>query len=189
MRRWLGTLCFLLLLELFAVGPLGSVRVARAAIGAAAPAGRAAVRLPGWRDPSAPALFGPALHLALRVAAAPAPPQGTVPTGLPNGTAHSVSLSWTGSTCTGCAIDGYNIFRASSAGGEAGTEALNGATPVTGTSFTDTNVSQAQTYYYVVSAAYTVTGSTTVEQSGFSNEASATVPGASNPTGCTTKAQ
>lgn len=79
---------------------------------------------------------------------------------------HDVTLSWTGSATSG--VTGYNIFRGTTSGGE-GTTPLN-SSPITGTTFTDTNVQAGQTYYYVVTA---VDGST---QSSDSNQASAVVP-------------
>jgi len=111
----------------------------------------------------------------------PAPQTGTVPVGLPNGTAHSTALSWTASVpVSGVTIAGYNVFRSTTSGGEAGASALNGATPIAGTSFTDTSVVAGTTYFYVVAAQ-----STTGNQSGFSNEATDTIPNnPSNPTGC-----
>lgn len=167
MFRWIGTFAFLLAIEFFAFGPLGAVRMAGAVL----------------RSPMKPGVVRAAV-----LSPAP-PPQGTTPTGLASGTPHSVTLTWNASTCTGCTITGYNVYRANATGGEAGTAALNGATPVTGATYTDTAVSSGQTWFYVVAAAYTPTGATDVEQSGFSNEASATIPGATNPTGCNAKAQ
>lgn len=113
----------------------------------------------------------------LMIAADPAPQTGTVPVGLPNGTPHSTALSWNASTST---VAGYNVFRSTITGGEAGTPALNGATVISGTSFTDTSVVPGTTYFYVVSAQ-----AATGNQSGFSNEATDTIPNnPANPTGC-----
>jgi titin len=77
-----------------------------------------------------------------------------------------VTLSWTGSATSG--VTGYNVYRGTTSGGES-TTPLN-SSPVTGTTFRDTNVQAGQTYYYVVTA---VDGST---QSSDSNQASAVVP-------------
>jgi hypothetical protein len=92
----------------------------------------------------------------------------TVPVGQPNGTPHSVSLTCTPSTTSG--VTGYNFYRATTAGGEAGTPALNGATPTSGCAFTDTTVVAGQKYFYV--AAATIGTS----QSAFSGEVSVTIP-------------
>jgi fibronectin type 3 domain-containing protein len=78
----------------------------------------------------------------------------------------SVSLTWTPPTSNGgAAVTGYNVYRGTSAGGESATPIT---TNVTGTSFTDTTVSNGTTYYYKVAA---------VNSAGVSpqsNEASAT---------------
>jgi hypothetical protein len=60
---------------------------------------------------------------------------------------HSVSLSWTASTD---AVDGYQIFRGKTAGGE-------GATPinpalVTGTTYVDTGATPGEEFYVVKSS-------------------------------------
>ena len=82
------------------------------------------------------------------------------------GGSHLVDLSWTASTST---VVGYNIYRGTVSGGPY-TVKLN-ATPVSGTSYTDTAVVAGQAYYYVVTA---------VDSSGvesvYSNQASATIP-------------
>lgn len=90
-----------------------------------------------------------------------------VPTGQPNGTPPSVTLKWTASATASAA---YNVYRATATGQESGTPALNGATPVTATTYVDTTVAAGTTYFYVVSA--TLAG----VQSAFSNEVSAPVP-------------
>jgi hypothetical protein len=79
---------------------------------------------------------------------------------------HAVVLSWDPSA--GSNITGYYVFRATTSGGPFTT--LN-ASPISTTTYTDTNVSVGQTYYYVVTA---VNSSNT--QSGYSNLASGTVP-------------
>jgi len=61
---------------------------------------------------------------------------------------HTVFLSWTASTTTGVT---YNVYRATTSGGYNYTTPLN-ATPISGTSFTDCNVTLGQTYYYVIRA-------------------------------------
>jgi hypothetical protein len=85
------------------------------------------------------------------------------PTGQPAGTPSSVVLNWTASVTAGV---GYNVYRATATGLEAGTPALNGGTPITATTFTDVTVTSGTTYFYVVSS--TLAG----VQSKFSNEIS-----------------
>lgn len=125
-------------------------------------------------------------HAALTLAASPDPQTTGAPVGLPNGTQHSTALSWTpGPVVTGVTIAGYNVFRSTTAGGEAGTTAINGSTPITGTTYTDLSVVPGTTYFYVATAQ-----SSTGNQSGFSNEATTVIPGnPSNPTGCNGKGQ
>lgn len=78
----------------------------------------------------------------------------------------TVTLSWTASTTAGV---NYNIYRGTTSGGPYATKV--NATPVTGTSFTDTTVVSGQTYYYVARA---VDGTGT--ESVNSNQAIAAVP-------------
>ncbi len=81
---------------------------------------------------------------------------------------HDVILAWTPSTTSG--IAGYNVFRGTTSGGESATP-LN-SSPISGATYTDTNVQAGQAYYYMVTAI----GSNDTAQSPDSNEASATVP-------------
>jgi fibronectin type 3 domain-containing protein len=78
---------------------------------------------------------------------------------------HSVTLTWTASTTSG--VTGYNVYRSSTTGGPY-TKLT--ATAVTGTTYTDSSVTAGTTYYYVATA---LVGSS---ESGYSNQASATVP-------------
>ena len=91
----------------------------------------------------------------------------TAPLGLTASAGNgSVSLSWsTPASNGGSAITGYNIYRGTSPGGETTTPV---GTGVTGTSFTDTGLTNGTTYYYTVAA---VNSAGTSPQS---NEASAT---------------
>ena len=126
------------------------------------------------------------IHLEVSMMAVPVPQGGAAPVGLPNGTAHQAVISWTASApVSGVTVAGYNVYRATSAGGEAGTSAINGTTLVTSATFTDTSVTSGTKYFYVVAAQ-----STTGNQSAFSNESSGTVPSnPTNPTGCNTATQ
>ena len=84
-----------------------------------------------------------------------APTVPGAPTGLTaTGANGSVSLSWTAPSSTGgSAITSYDIYRSTTKGGEGGTPY---ATPTgTGTSFTDSAVTNGTTYYYTVAAVNT----------------------------------
>ena len=87
-------------------------------------------------------------------------------TGLPD-----IVLTWTASPSSGTVS--YYIYRGTSAGGE-GTTPLN-STAVSGTAYTDANVTSGTKYYYVV-VAVASNGVTLSPASPPSNEASATVP-------------
>ena len=80
--------------------------------------------------------------------------------------AHYVDLSWTASTSTG--VTGYNVYRGTTSGGPY--TQLNSSL-VAGTTYTDSTVDVGQTYYYVAT-----TVNSSGAQSGYSNQASATVP-------------
>lgn len=80
---------------------------------------------------------------------------------------HYVSLTWNGST----GATGYNVYRGTATNGTAPTNPVKiTPTPITTTSFTDTTVQGGQTYYYVTTAV-NASG-----ESGYSNQASATIP-------------
>ena len=92
------------------------------------------------------------------------------------GTAHSTFFSWTASaSVSGVTVAGYNLYCSATSGGETGTPAVNGATLITGTSYTDLSVTPGTQQFCVVTAA--TAGS--AQQSAFSNEVSFTTP--SNP--------
>jgi hypothetical protein len=78
---------------------------------------------------------------------------------------HSVSLSWTPSTS---AVAGYNTYSSSVSGGPY-TKLTNA--PVSGSSYTDSNVTAGQTYFFVVTAV-----DSSNNESAFSAEVSALVP-------------
>jgi len=81
---------------------------------------------------------------------------------------HDVILAWTDSTTPG--VIGYNVYRGTASGGESSTP-LN-STPINASGYTDGNVADGMTYYYVVTAV----ASNGQTQSPASNEAAATVP-------------
>ncbi len=76
----------------------------------------------------------------------------------------SVTLSWSPSVSAN--IAGYNIYRSSVSGGPY--ELISG--PIAGATFTDTNVTPGQTYYYVLTSV-----SSSGVESGFSGQAAVTV--------------
>jgi hypothetical protein len=78
---------------------------------------------------------------------------------------HSVAITWTASTSV---VTGYNEYRSSVSGGPY--SKLN-ASPVAGTSYTDTTVQASQTYFYVVTSV-----DSNGTESAFSSEVSANVP-------------
>lgn len=78
---------------------------------------------------------------------------------------HSVLLQWTASTTAGVT---YNVFRGTSSGGE-GTSPVN-SSAISGTTYTDTNVTSGQSYFYTVEAVDSGGSSTA------SNEAQANIP-------------
>jgi len=84
---------------------------------------------------------------------ASATPKATVPTAPLGLTASagngSVGLSWSVPASNGGSpVTGYSVYRGTSAGGESGTP----VTTVTGTTFTDTGLTNGTTYYYKVAA-------------------------------------
>jgi hypothetical protein len=81
---------------------------------------------------------------------------------------HDVVLTWTASGTSGVA--GYNVYRGTISGGESSTP-LN-STPISGTSYTDENVTAGALYYYVITAV----ASNNSTQSADSAETSAHVP-------------
>jgi Abnormal spindle-like microcephaly-assoc'd, ASPM-SPD-2-Hydin/Transmembrane protein 131-like N-terminal len=86
---------------------------------------------------------------------------------------HSVSLSWNASTSQN--VVGYNVYRSDQSGGPY--TKINPVLDST-TSYTDTSVVDGDTYYYVTTAV-----NSDNEESGYSNQAQATIP-CSSP-GCT----
>jgi hypothetical protein len=80
--------------------------------------------------------------------------------------AHAAALTWTASTTPNVT---YNVYRATASTGPF-TTPMN-ASPITGTTYTDTTVQAGQTYYYVVTAVIS-----SGQESAYSSPASGTIP-------------
>ena len=80
---------------------------------------------------------------------------------------HSVLLSWTASNSPN--VDGYYIYRSNTSGGPY-TQLNSSLNP--GTSYTDSTVANGSTYYYVTTAV-----NSSSQQSSYSNETKAVIPG------------
>ena len=78
---------------------------------------------------------------------------------------HSVALQWQGS---GSGVSGYYVYRGTASGGPY--TKLNGAMD-SGTTYTDSGVNSATTYYYVVTAV-----ATDGTESVYSNQVDAVIP-------------
>jgi hypothetical protein len=101
----------------------------------------AAVNAVGTSAPS-----GEASATPQAVTTAPSAPQGLTATGGNT----SVGLSWSVPASNGGSpVTGYNIYRGTTPGGESATPLTTG---ITGTSFTDTGLTNGTTYYYTVAA-------------------------------------
>jgi Abnormal spindle-like microcephaly-assoc'd, ASPM-SPD-2-Hydin/Protein of unknown function (DUF1573) len=79
---------------------------------------------------------------------------------------HVVTLNWQASTTSG--VTGYYVFRSSVSGGP---YAQIVGSPVSGTTYSDSNVTAGAEYYYVVTAV-----NSNGSQSSYSNQVTATVP-------------
>jgi fibronectin type 3 domain-containing protein len=78
---------------------------------------------------------------------------------------HSVNLFWDASSSS---VSGYNVYRGGQSGGPY--SKIN-ATPVAGTTYTDSSIQAGQTYYYV-----TTSVGTDGMESGYSNQGMAVIP-------------
>lgn len=94
---------------------------------------------PLWRQTDAAPIIvsGPhGFRLAIAVSsralpAAALPQGGSTPIGLTNGTPHLVTITWNaGTPVAGVTVAGYNIYRSTTSGAQAGSPALNGSTPI-----------------------------------------------------------
>ncbi len=78
---------------------------------------------------------------------------------------HSVTLTWGSSSSS---VVGYDVYRATTSGGPF---TLQTTSPISATTYTDSNAQSGQTYYYVVTSV-----DSTGDQSSYSNVASAMIP-------------
>ncbi|HEV2257826.1 MAG TPA: fibronectin type III domain-containing protein, partial [Streptosporangiaceae bacterium] len=101
----------------------------------------------------------------------------SAPTGLmASGSNGSVKLSWIAPASNGGSqITGYDVYRGTTQGGESSTPI---ATGVSGSTFTDTGVTNGTTYYYKVTAVNAVGQSPQSNEASATPQASATVPSA-----------
>jgi hypothetical protein len=66
--------------------------------------------------------------------------------------AHSVTLNWVASTdSTTTGFQGYNVYRGVAAGQETAVP-LNGSTPISALTYSDTTVADGGSYFYAVTA-------------------------------------
>jgi len=79
---------------------------------------------------------------------------------------HTVVLSWTASTSS--TVSSYNVYRSTTSGGP---YSEIGSVPEPTTTFTDTSVTDGQTYYYV-----TTTVNSSGQESSYSKQATAVIP-------------
>jgi hypothetical protein len=79
---------------------------------------------------------------------------------------HTVALSWTASTSSN--ITSYNVYRGTTSGGP---YTQLGSVPEPTTTYSDTSVTDGQTYYYV-----TTTVNSNSQESAYSNQATAVIP-------------
>jgi len=98
-------------------------------------------------------LAGPSAGISTEVETVPPSPTVSAPiSGV-----DQITLNWTDA---GHAVNGYNIYRGNSLGGENYTSPINGTTLVTGTTYVDTGFSATSTCYYTVEAVNTGGSST-----------------------------
>lgn len=136
-----------------------------------------------WRYTASPTLFqwtGAESPTSATVTIAPDPASGLTATAAPAG---AINLGWT----AGAGATGYNVYRRTTAGAYNFTTPVNGATPVSGTTYSDTTAVSGTAYNYVVRS--TVIGSAGQQiASANSNESAAVTSDASVPTGVTLNA-
>ncbi|HEY5117340.1 MAG TPA: fibronectin type III domain-containing protein, partial [Nakamurella sp.] len=97
--------------------------------------------------------------------------------------AASVGLTWTAPASTGgSAITGYNVYKATSAGGESNTPVNSSPLAATARTFTVTGLSNAVAYYFTVKAVNAIGVGGPSDEAAATPAAAATVPGApTNP--------
>lgn len=111
------------------------------------------------------------------VVVAPGAPAGLTPTRLP---AASIKLDWT----AGAGATGYNVYRRTSSGSYNFSSPVNGATPVIGTTYTDSTAISGTAYAYVVRSRVVGSAGQQIE-SGNSSESALVTADGNLPTGVT----
>ncbi|MFT4049341.1 MAG: Ig-like domain-containing protein [Solirubrobacterales bacterium] len=97
--------------------------------------------------------------------------------------AAAVALSWT----AGAGATGYNVYRRTSTGAYNYATPVNGSTPISGTTYTDTTPTSGTAYTYVVRSVVTGSSGQQIE-SGNSNEPATVTADGTVPTGVTLNA-
>lgn len=136
-----------------------------------------------WKYTVSPTLFmwtGAESAKSATVTLAPDPASGLTATAAPAG---AINLSWT----AGAGATGYNVYRRTTAGSYNFATPVNGATPVGGTSYSDTTAVSGTAYNYVVRSVVIGSAGQQIE-SGNSNESAAVTSDATAPTGVTLNA-
>ena len=109
-------------------------------------------------------------ELAATAVARPGVPTGATATPTAGAT---MRVTWTAAS----GATGYNVYRRLTTGAYDYAAPLNGATPATGTTYTDTTSANAVTYRYVVRAVGPGAGTTTLESASSAEPAAATADG------------
>jgi fibronectin type 3 domain-containing protein len=99
----------------------------------------------------------------------PAAPTGLTATAV---STAQINLSWTAPAGT---VTGYNIYRGTTGGGESATP-INGGTPVTTTTYSDSGLTAGTTYYYIVKAVNASGSSIASNESSASTSATPAAP-------------
>lgn len=133
-----------------------------------------------WRYTVSPMLYQWTSAESAASAMVVLPPDAASGLGATRAPAADMDLSWT----AGAGATGYNVYRRATAGAYNFATPLNGATPVSGTTYTDTTSVSGTSYNYVVRSVVIGSGGQQIA-SGNSNETAALVADGTNPTGVT----
>jgi hypothetical protein len=108
------------------------------------------------------------------------PPDAATALAVTRAPAAKMDLTWT----AGAGATGYNVYRRTTAGSYNFAAPLNGATPVAGTSYTDTTATSGTSYNYVVRSVVTGSAGQQIESAN-SNETAALTADGTVPTAVT----